>query len=305
MARTAEAAGADALVVAEAQADAWNPNAIRASTGAVFTLPVVESIARRGARRCGVQIVAAVRRRADERTPTPTSRARPRSSSAPRTRASTSGWRAAADVERLDPAARANRRQPQRRHRRGDPALRGGAPAWLSRDDVLRARADDRRPPAAHADASRRARSGARLKCELFQRTGSFKSRGALNKLSSLTREERRRGVIAISAGNHAQAVAFAAAEEGVDALLVMWQGASELKIAATRGYGATVDLEATDPAEAFDRLAELLRGDRPRARPPARRPARRRRRGHGRARDRGGRARRRRRHRRRSAAAA
>lgn len=99
---------------------------------------------------------------------------------------------------------------------------------------------------------------GARLKCELFQRTGSFKSRGALNKLSSLTPEENARGVIAISAGNHAQAVAFAAAAEGSDALVVMWQGASAQKIDATRGYGAAVDLEATDPAGAFDRLATL-----------------------------------------------
>src|SRR5277367_3618033 len=86
---------------------------------------------------------------------------------------------------------------------------------------------------------------GARLKCELFQRTGSFKARGALNKMSSLTAEEKTRGVIAISAGNHAQAVAFAAAAEGVDALVVMWTGASEQKIAATRAYGAQVDLEA------------------------------------------------------------
>ena len=99
----------------------------------------------------------------------------------------------------------------------------------------------------------------ARLKCELFQRTGSFKSHGALNKLASLTPAERRRGVIAISAGNHAQAVAYAAAAEGVDALVVMWRGASEQKIAATRGYGAGVDLHATDPATAFERLHELL----------------------------------------------
>jgi threonine dehydratase len=99
---------------------------------------------------------------------------------------------------------------------------------------------------------------GARLKCELFQRTGSFKSRGALNKLCSLTPEEKALGVITISAGNHAQAVAYAAAAEGSDALVVMWQGASEQKIEATRGYGATVDLEATDPANAFDRLAKL-----------------------------------------------
>jgi len=100
---------------------------------------------------------------------------------------------------------------------------------------------------------------GARLKCELLQRTGSFKPRGALNKLSMLTDEERRRGVIAISAGNHAQATAFAAGEYGVDALIVMWQGASEQKIEATRGYGGTVDLEATSPVDAWDRLNELI----------------------------------------------
>jgi threonine dehydratase len=98
----------------------------------------------------------------------------------------------------------------------------------------------------------------AKLKCELFQRTGSFKARGALNKISSLTPEERSRGVIAISAGNHAQAVAYAAAALGIDALVVMWTGASTQKIDATRGYGATVDLEATDPASAFERLDEL-----------------------------------------------
>jgi threonine dehydratase len=99
---------------------------------------------------------------------------------------------------------------------------------------------------------------GARLKCELFQRTGSFKARGALNKISSLTDAEKRRGVIAISAGNHAQATAYAAAAEDIDALVVMWQGASEQKIEATRGYGAVVDLEASGPADAFERLEEL-----------------------------------------------
>jgi len=100
---------------------------------------------------------------------------------------------------------------------------------------------------------------GAHLKCELFQRTGSFKVRGALNKMSSLTDDEKARGVIAISAGNHAQAVAFAAAESGIDALVVMWRDASAQKIEATRGYGAIVDLEATDPANAFKRLDQLI----------------------------------------------
>ena len=97
------------------------------------------------------------------------------------------------------------------------------------------------------------------LKAELFQRTGSFKPRGVLNKLSSLTHEEKARGVIGISAGNHAQAVAYAAALEGVDALVVMWQGVSAQKLEATRGYGASVDLEATDPNGAFERLAQLI----------------------------------------------
>jgi threonine dehydratase len=128
----------------------------------------------------------------------------------------------------------------------------------VSRDDVLRARAviGDRlsRTPILGSRTF-----GVRLKCELLQRTGSFKARGALNKLRSLGADERASGVIAISAGNHAQAVAYAAAESGVDALVVMWNGASEQKVAATRGYGATVDLEAAGPAEAFDRLEQLL----------------------------------------------
>jgi threonine dehydratase len=98
------------------------------------------------------------------------------------------------------------------------------------------------------------------LKAELFQRTGSFKPRGVLNSLSRLSEEERRRGVIAASAGNHAQALAYCSALEGIDALLVMWRTASQAKIAATRGYGAEIDLEAEAPAEMFERLEELTR---------------------------------------------
>jgi threonine dehydratase len=97
------------------------------------------------------------------------------------------------------------------------------------------------------------------LKEELFQRTGSFKVRGALNRIAELTDAERARGVISISAGNHAQALAWAAREAGLDALVVMWQGADESKVAATRGYGAAVDQEAPDPTQAFDRLDVLL----------------------------------------------
>ena len=97
------------------------------------------------------------------------------------------------------------------------------------------------------------------LKAELFQKTGSFKPRGVLNKLGALTDEERRRGVISISAGNHAQALAYAAARERIDALVVMWQTASPLKIEAARGYGATIDTEAADIPAAFERLEELI----------------------------------------------
>lgn len=129
----------------------------------------------------------------------------------------------------------------------------------IGRDDVERAAAviagRVRRTPTL---SSRTLGPDVFLKAELLQRTGSFKPRGVLTKLESLTPEEKARGVIAISAGNHAQAVAWAAAEEGLDALVVMWRGASETKIAATRGYGASVDLEASTPGEAFTRLDAL-----------------------------------------------
>jgi threonine dehydratase len=96
------------------------------------------------------------------------------------------------------------------------------------------------------------------LKAELLQKTGSFKPRGVLTKLASLSPEEKGRGVIAASAGNHAGALAWACASEGVDCLVVMWQGASATKRAAALGYGATVDEQATGPQEVFQRLAEL-----------------------------------------------
>jgi threonine dehydratase len=100
---------------------------------------------------------------------------------------------------------------------------------------------------------------GAHLKAELFQKTGAFKVRGALNKIASLTRDERRHGVATVSAGNAGQAVAWAAREAGVDALIVTWRTADALKVSAMRGYGATVDLEADGPTTAFERLREVL----------------------------------------------
>jgi threonine dehydratase len=96
------------------------------------------------------------------------------------------------------------------------------------------------------------------LKAELFQKTGSFKPRGILNKLDALSREEKKRGVITVSAGNAAAAVAYGCALEGIDCLVVMWRGTSELKVAAARSYGAPVDREAAGPTEAFERLEAL-----------------------------------------------
>jgi threonine dehydratase len=100
---------------------------------------------------------------------------------------------------------------------------------------------------------------GVSLKAELLQKTGSFKVRGALNRIAALTPEERARGVVTWSAGNHAQAVAWAAREEGVDCLVLMWEGVSPLKVEATRGYGATVDLSPPDPAAAYDRTLTVV----------------------------------------------
>ena len=129
----------------------------------------------------------------------------------------------------------------------------------VNRDDVLRARdAIAGRLHRTPVFSSQTLGAGVHLKAELFQKTGSFKPRGVLNKLASLTAEEKRRGVITTSAGNHAQAVAWAAAVEDIDALIVTWASASPQKVAATREYGATVDMESADPAEAFERLAEL-----------------------------------------------
>ncbi|TQL47285.1 L-threonine ammonia-lyase [Homoserinimonas aerilata] len=81
------------------------------------------------------------------------------------------------------------------------------------------------------------------LKCESLQRTGSYKIRGAYNRLSQLSEEERARGVVAASAGNHAQGVAFAARELGIKATIFMPVGVALPKLQATRNYGAEVIL--------------------------------------------------------------
>jgi threonine dehydratase len=134
----------------------------------------------------------------------------------------------------------------------------------LSLDDVQRARERigdrlHRTPLLGSATLSKQVGADVRFKAELFQKTGSFKPRGVLNKLATLSDEEKQRGLISISAGNHAQALAYASALEGLDALVVMWVDASPMKIAAARGYGATVDTEAPDKVAAFERLEQLI----------------------------------------------
>src|SRR5512145_585661 len=79
------------------------------------------------------------------------------------------------------------------------------------------------------------------FKCENFQRMGAFKFRGAFNALSQLSPEQRKRGVIAFSSGNHAQAVALSGKILGVKAVIVMPHDAPKVKLEATRGYGAEV----------------------------------------------------------------
>jgi threonine dehydratase len=79
------------------------------------------------------------------------------------------------------------------------------------------------------------------FKCENFQRAGAFKIRGATNRIQSLTPEEKQRGIVAFSSGNHAQAVALAGREAGVRVLVAMPEDAPAAKVAGTRGYGAEV----------------------------------------------------------------
>ena len=99
-----------------------------------------------------------------------------------------------------------------------------------------------------------------RLKAEMFQRTGSYKIRGPLNKFAQLSEAQKKRGVICSSAGNHAQGVALAAAIHGIKAVVVMAENATPSKVAATRGYGAEVVLHGTIWDEANERAKELVR---------------------------------------------
>ena len=97
------------------------------------------------------------------------------------------------------------------------------------------------------------------LKCENLQKSGSFKARGALNKILSLEEAERARGLVTVSAGNHAAAVAWAARVAGCSAVVVMPTAAPRSKIEAVQGYGAEIVFHA-DRTTLFDRLREVER---------------------------------------------
>src|SRR5580704_10250834 len=95
------------------------------------------------------------------------------------------------------------------------------------------------------------------LKLENLQMTGSFKERGALNRILTLTEDERRSGVIAASAGNHGQAVAYHAVRRGISAQIWMPRYTPLIKLTATRAYGAEVILHGHSYDEAYDAAVE------------------------------------------------
>src|SRR5258705_1775274 len=100
------------------------------------------------------------------------------------------------------------------------------------------------------------------LKLDNLQRTGAFKERGALNKLLTLNAEERGRGVIAASAGNHAQGVAYHAGKLGIQARICMPLTTPLIKVSATRGYGADVVLHGANYDEAYEEALRRSRAE-------------------------------------------
>lgn len=127
----------------------------------------------------------------------------------------------------------------------------GLSPNIIDLDDIELARRRIRAyvrltPTTLSRTLSERLNTNIYLKLELFQKTGAFKVRGAFNRMLSLTNEERRRGVVAVSAGNHAQAVAFAAREMGIRAAILMPESTPVNYLEATSRYGAQVRLSRT-----------------------------------------------------------
>ena len=134
-----------------------------------------------------------------------------------------------------------------------------GARAGMADASAAVRRAVRRTPMLFSPDLSEELGAPVHLKCENRQITGSFKVRGAFNAVRLLSEKERRRGVSTISAGNHAQAVAWAAAQAGVAALVVMPASASRYKAERARRLGAEVVL-AGDVAEAFETVERITR---------------------------------------------
>ena len=116
-----------------------------------------------------------------------------------------------------------------------------------------------RTPLVSNATLSARLGASVYLKLELFQKTGSFKVRGAFNKVLSIPEKQRGRGLVAVSGGNHAQAVAYVGRQLGLPAVILMPQSTPRNYIEATRGYGAEVVL-VPNAAEAFQRIAAYER---------------------------------------------
>src|SRR5690348_14347357 len=123
---------------------------------------------------------------------------------------------------------------------------------------LTRIRADIRVSPCTHSEKfSGITHNQIFLKLDNQQRTGAFKERGALNKLLMLTPEERSRGVIAASAGNHAQGVSYHAGRHGIRARIVMPLPTPLTKVSSTRGYGAEVLLHGANYDEAYQKAIE------------------------------------------------
>src|SRR5499427_8699904 len=128
---------------------------------------------------------------------------------------------------------------------------------------MSRIRADIRVSPCTHSETfSGITHNEIFLKLDNQQRTGAFKERGALNKLLTITAEERSRGVIAASAGNHAQGVSYHAGRHGIRAQIVMPLPTPLTKVSSTRGYGAEVVLHGANYDEAYQKAIEQSRQD-------------------------------------------
>jgi threonine dehydratase len=147
------------------------------------------------------------------------------------------------------------------------PGLRVSCPDMIQLSDVQtalgRIRADIRVSPCPRSETfSAVTGNSIYLKMDNQQRTGAFKERGALNRILSLSSDERARGVIAASAGNHAQGVSYHAGRHGVRARIVMPLPTPLTKVSATRAYGAEVVLHGTNYDEAYENAMELSQQD-------------------------------------------